>query len=179
MQIDDIKISNEIKEKIVRLHIEPNYERTVVEAIELIKYFRRFGIAFETISKFFVGVGSVISFAAGIYKSKIMSFVSGTVSVVSLVFLQYSTFSIKESKKHTADLNIILKKLNLEGIPVTTQDYDHDNRAIASSNIKFKEEYEEPVYTERPPSPSFSPVENNGNGKNNFFGNILKFIFRN
>lgn len=173
-----IKISNKIKEKIVRLHIEPNYEQTVIESIQLIKYFRRFGIAFETVSKFLVGVGSIVSFAAGIYKSKIMSFVSGTVSVISLVFLQYATFSIKESKRHTAELNVILKNLNLQQIPgVETGAQDYDKNKINQINeINEINDYEDTPYNETPTSLPQDELGGKLNG--NLFSKFLHFIFR-
>jgi hypothetical protein len=64
-------------------------------------------------SKFLVGVGSVLSFASGIYKYNVLSFIAGTTSVLSLVLLQYSSFCYKESKKMTLELNEILKKLHM------------------------------------------------------------------
>lgn len=123
----EFHISNEMKQVILKEFIEPNYKRNVQENIELIKYFRRFGLFFDSISKLFVGVGSVMSFSSGIYKSKSLSFVSGTISVISLVFLQYATFSFKESKKYTAELNNILRKLNIDIIP---EQYDDTNYVL-------------------------------------------------
>lgn len=122
-KFEEIKLSSWFKKKVFEEYILPNYESTIQESLNLIKYFKRFGVAFETVSKFLVGVGSILSFSAGIYKNSTLSFVSGTVSVISLVFLQYSTFSIKESKKYTAELNNVLKKFNMETIPQPIQDF--------------------------------------------------------
>ncbi|NBU53725.1 MAG: hypothetical protein EBS33_05060, partial [Alphaproteobacteria bacterium] len=63
-----------------------------------------------------VGFTSILSFSSGIYDDRILSFVAGTTSVISLVFLQFSSHSYKESKKSTEDLNRILQKLNIEGV---------------------------------------------------------------
>jgi len=130
-KFDEFTISPEMKQEILKLYIEPNYKDTVKESIDLIKYFRRFGIIFESMSKLLVGMGSVLSFSSGIYKNRTLSFVSGTVSVVSLVFLQYASFSLKESKKHTIDLNNILKKLHIQQVPEkmseTLREGEHNN----------------------------------------------------
>ena len=78
----------------------------------------RTGIAFETISKIMVAFGSIISFSAGVYEDQTLSFVSGSISCLSLAFLQFSSFSYKENKKQSEELNVLLKKLGLETIPV-------------------------------------------------------------
>ena len=70
--------------------------------------------------------GSLILFSSGIYKYQIMSFLAGTTAVLSLVLLQYASFSYRESKKLSIELNDILKKLNIITLNV-------DNGSIADS----------------------------------------------
>jgi len=82
------------------------------------KKFKNYGLVFESLSKLFLGMSSVVSFSSGIYKYQVLSFLAGTSSVVSLVLLQYSSFSYRESKKLSMELNEILKKLNITTINV-------------------------------------------------------------
>jgi len=111
-------ISDSLKNDIVVTLIEPSYKADIIQFIKLRKKFKNYGLTFETLSKFFVGVGSIMSFAAGIYKIDIMSFLAGTTSVVSLVFLQYASFSYRESKKMSIELNNILRKLNISTLNI-------------------------------------------------------------
>jgi membrane protein DedA with SNARE-associated domain len=106
-------ISENLKNDILVNLIEPSYKTDVIQNLKLRKRFKRYGILFETLSKFFVGVSSVMSFSSGIYKYQILSFLAGTSSVISLVLLQYASFSYRESKKLGVELNEILKKLNI------------------------------------------------------------------
>ena len=114
----NFEISENLKNDILVTLIEPSYKSEITYNLKLRKKFKNYGIMFETLSKLFVGVGSVMSFAAGIYKYEIMSFLAGTTSVVSLVLLQYASFSYKESKKISLELNSILKKLNISTINI-------------------------------------------------------------
>ncbi len=107
------EISDTLKSEILITMIEPNFKSDITRNLKLRKRFKGFGIYFETMSKFLVGVGSVLSFASGIYKYNVLSFVAGTTSVLSLVLLQYSSFCYKESKKMTLELNEILRKLHI------------------------------------------------------------------
>ena len=116
-------ISNEIKQDILLNLIEPNIKNEISTNIKLKKIFKKTGLTFETLSKFFVGVSSVLSFSTGIYKSGLLTFFAGTSSVVSLVLLQYSSYAYRESKKNTIEINNLLSKLNIENIVETkTQD---------------------------------------------------------
>jgi hypothetical protein len=112
------EISDCLKNDILVTMIEPNFKSDITRNLKLRKKFKACGICFETTSKFLVGVGSVLSFASGIYKYDILSFIAGTTSVLSLVMLQYSSFCYKESKKMTLELNEILKKLHMPTINI-------------------------------------------------------------
>jgi len=112
------EISDNLKNDILITMIEPNFKSDITRNLKLRKRFKGCGICFETTSKFLVGVGSVLSFASGIYKYNVLSFISGTTSVLSLVLLQYSSFCYKESKKMTLELNEILRKLHIPTMAV-------------------------------------------------------------
>jgi len=114
----NFEISENLKNDILLNLVEPQYKKDVIQYLRLRKKFKAYGLCFETLSKFFVGVSSVLSFASGIYKYEIMTFLSGTTSVVSLVMLQYASFSYRESKKISIELNEILKKLNISPLNI-------------------------------------------------------------
>ena len=91
-----IEISNDLKNDILQNYIEPQYKNEIILNISLRKKFKKYALCFETLSKFFVGVSSILSFASGIYKYEAMTFLAGTTSVISLVMLQYASFSYRE-----------------------------------------------------------------------------------
>ena len=109
----NIDISDNLRNDILLNLVEPQYKNDIIRNLKLRKKFRKYGLIFETLSKFFVGMSSIVSFSSGIYKYQILAFIAGTSSVVSLVLLQYSSFSYRESKKLSFELNEILKKLNI------------------------------------------------------------------
>ena len=106
-------ISDNLKNDILITLVEPQYKSDITRNLMLRKKFKNYALCFETLSKFFVGVTSVMSFASGIYRYEVMSFLAGTSSIVSLVMLQYASFSHREYKKITIELNDMLKKLDI------------------------------------------------------------------
>jgi hypothetical protein len=108
---------DDFKQHITTELIQPNYINEISTFINGRTKWRSTAMAFETISKLLIGAGSVLSFAAGVYQSTNISFTAGTISTISVLCLQFSTFCKKESKKSTDNLNTILKKLNLDTLP--------------------------------------------------------------
>ena len=132
-------ISDNVKQDILVNLIEPSYRNDVRTNLKLKNNFKKLGLWFETFSKFFVGVASVTSFASGIYKLQILSFLSGTASVVSLILLQYSSYSYRESKKITVEINDILSKLNItplnDGLSI---EYNSEQGSLDPGSPKVK-----------------------------------------
>jgi hypothetical protein len=126
-----IKVSDETRNEIFK-QVEQNYKDDVNEMIYGKKCWRQTGITFETISKITVAIGGVLSFSSGYFNSNVLSFISGSISVVSLALLQFGSFGFKQSKKRANDLNILLKKLDLDTVPVI----DDDPEALTSGNNK-------------------------------------------
>jgi len=126
-------ISQSVKTDILINIVEPSYKTDIKRNFKLKKIFRNLGLTFESLSKFFVGVTSIISFASGIYRIEVLSFVAGTTSVVSLVLLQYSSYSYRESKKITSEINEFLKKLNIETILEQPDNSNSDNTSDQGS----------------------------------------------
>ena len=114
------EISDNLKNDILVNLVEPQYKSEIIQNLKLRKRFKTSGLCFENLSKFYVGLRSVMSFDSGIYKYEIMTFLAGTTSVVSLVMLQYASFSYRESKKMGIELNEVLKKLNITQLNLDT-----------------------------------------------------------
>ena len=115
---DKIEISDETRIYIIDKLVEPYYKNIIKNTIDGRLCWRKTGITFETVSKIMVAFGSILSFSAGFYHDETLSFISGSISCLSLAFLQLSSFSYKENKKQSEELNILLKKLKLDTIPV-------------------------------------------------------------
>jgi hypothetical protein len=94
MASDKFKVSDSVKIDIVRNIIEPSYIEDIKSNINLKNYWKKSGITFETLSKVFVGVSSIVSFSSGIYDIPLLSFLAGSTSVISLVLLQYASQGI-------------------------------------------------------------------------------------
>ena len=127
----NFEVSEQLKNDILVNLVEPQYKNDIICNLKLRRKFKNYGLCFETLSKLFLGMSSVVSFASGIYKYQILSFLAGTSSVVSLVLLQYSSFSYRESKKISIELNEILKKLN-----ITTLNIDNLSNADSMENLE-------------------------------------------
>ncbi len=143
--VHTIKVSEETKKEIFN-HVEDSYKKDVNEMILGKTCWRRTGITFETLSKILVAIGGVLSFSSGYFDSKVLSFISGSISVVSLALLQFSSFGFKQAKKKANDLNILLKKLDLDTIPVI----DGDLEGLINGNNKTidnKDNLNNDIYT--------------------------------
>lgn len=107
----------DFKEHIVNNIIKPGYKKEIEDYSYNRVMWKKRGMKFETTSKIFIGFGSIASFAAGVYGYQTLSFVSGAISTISLVFLQYANFSYKESKKCHVDLNNLLENIGIKKLP--------------------------------------------------------------
>ena len=119
---EKIEISDETRKTIIDNLVQPYYVSTVTNTIDGKICWRKTGITFETVSKVMVALGSILSFSAGYYHDDTLSFISGSVSCLSLACLQFSSFAYKENKKQGDELNIILKKLKLDTVPALARD---------------------------------------------------------
>ena len=115
------EIGDELKEVILKQLIEPSYYGDVNETIKGRKCWRVSGHVFESMSKILLAASGVISFAAGVYDDKMLSFVAGTLSTISLATFQFSLYSFKQHKKNSMELNLLLEKINIETVPIFDQ----------------------------------------------------------
>ena len=146
---DNLKISDDTRVYIIDELIEPYYKNVVKNTLSARQCWRKTGIAFETISKIMVAFGSIISFSAGVYDDPTLSFVSGSISCLSLAFLQFSSFSYKENKKQSEELNVLLKKLGLETIPVLERSAVPQDKPTTGKQLHTEQQ----LHTQPPPPP--------------------------
>jgi hypothetical protein len=128
----NLQVSDEIKDIIVRNHVEPNYIRDIDDLFAGKRNWKKVGQSFETASKALVAIGGIISFAAGFFNEYYLSFIAGAISTISLATLQFSSFGYKESKKQSIELNTNLKRLKIEEVPVN--DRNTDETMVARSS---------------------------------------------
>jgi len=112
-----MSVSNDVKLDIMNDLVEPCYYIDVKNLISECKFWRQIGDIFTTTSKICVGGTSILSFASGIYKYDTLIFIAGTVSVLSLSCMQFSSYAYSESKERTSKLNKILKQLGMDTVP--------------------------------------------------------------
>jgi hypothetical protein len=129
MEENNFKIRDSIKIKIVHDLIEPFYVDDITSMIRGKKYWKSSGQIFETVSKVLVAIGGIMSFSSGYFNDPILSFLAGSISTLSLATLQFSSFAYMENKKQGKDLNVLLKKLDLDIIPVLERRTDYSVQA--------------------------------------------------
>jgi hypothetical protein len=118
MDLPDIRVSEETRKYIAYSLIEPSYKDEISDMITGRKYWKMIGQIFETISKIMVAAGSIVSFSAGYYKNFSLSFIAGSISCLSLALLQFSSFCYIQHKKQSTELNVLLRKLDIDTIPI-------------------------------------------------------------
>ncbi len=126
------KISDDTKIYIVKNIIEPSYRNDINEMINGKKCWRIAGIGFETVSKILVACGGVLSFSSGYFNNTSLSFIAGSVSMISLALLQLSSFSYTQHKKQGDNLNVLLKSLDLHTVPVLQRNADDIYQKVLS-----------------------------------------------
>jgi hypothetical protein len=76
----------------------------------------------ETLGHILIAAGAIVSFAAGVWDLSYLSYISGGISVASMSLLKFSSYSMKESKERTMQVNKLLTSLGLKEIPDITFD---------------------------------------------------------
>ena len=114
--------------------IQPNYVEEITSFLHGRSSWRKIGMILETCSKIMLGAGSVLSFASSVYTDQRMSFISGTLSTLSLVCLQFSSYSFHESKKSTEHLNVLLKSIEVMPLPEIVDNERHHDSLIRVDN---------------------------------------------
>ena len=124
-----ITVSEIVKQKIMDELVEPCFYKDIKSLMSERTIWRKSGNVFETLSKLFVGAASILSFATG------LNFWSGTSSVLSLVCMQFSSFSHSESKERSNKMNKLLDKLKVENVPdISSQ--NNNLQAYQNNNLQ-------------------------------------------
>lgn len=95
----------------------------------------------EVISKILIGISSITAFAAGSFGNKYLSFVAGCLGVMSLVSLQFSSYSMKESKERNDIVNKLLTHVGLDNMvdiapdPLQVQNLEINHIDQSNQNI--------------------------------------------
>jgi hypothetical protein len=139
------QIGDVLKEQIMKELIEPSYYGDVNETIKGRKCWRVSGHVFESMSKILLATSGVISFAAGVYDDRIMSFIAGTLSTISLATFQFSLYSFKQHKKNSMELNLLLEKINIETVPIFEQ-ADKIGDSPMFRKAEPTDEYDSPMF---------------------------------
>ena len=137
----------DFKDHIVNNIIKPGYKKEIEDYSYNRVMWKKRGMRFETCSKIFIGFGSIASFAAGVYGYQTLSLVSGAISTISLVFLQYANFSYKESKKCHHDLNNLLENIGIKKLPELSSGTQDDNNGVMMKNASVKSPVQGSGYT--------------------------------
>ena len=146
------KIGDLLKEQILKQLVEPSYYTDVNETLRGRKCWRVSGHVFESVSKILLAVSSVLSFAAGVYDDKLLSFIAGTLSTTSLACFQFSLYSMRMHKKNSLELNQLLEKIDIEGVPIFAS--FQEKGAVQQQY----EEYSEPTMRNAPEEDYKRPV---------------------
>lgn len=145
------KVRDHVKEGILHNLIEPSYFSDVKETLQGRKCWRISGHVFESMSKILLAASGVLSFAAGVYDDKILSFTAGTLSTISLATFQFSLYSFKQHKKNTLELNQLLSTLQIQEVPVLDvgKDGGEDDREYGMMGKKAPTKNEEIQYEDQ------------------------------
>lgn len=141
-----ISVSNDVKLDIMNDLVEPCYYIDVKNLIAECKIWRQIGDIFTTTSKVCVGGTSILSFASGIYKNDTLTFIAGTVSVLSLSCMQFSSYAYSESKERTSKLNKLLKQLGMDAIPDISNHQSFQSRESQQQSRRSPQSPLQPLY---------------------------------
>jgi len=70
----------------------------------------------ETLGYLCIGASTIVSFSAGFFNIRILSFIAGGIGVLSGLLLKFSLYSMAQSKERTEEINRILTKLNIDTV---------------------------------------------------------------
>lgn len=115
--ITNMRQNKELLKKINTELIEKTYYNDVKRNLRERCLCKCAGDISEALAHIFAGIGVVLSFSAGFFNLYILSFLAGCFGTIALILLQCSSYSMKESRERTDEVNILLDKLGLSDIP--------------------------------------------------------------
>ena len=150
-----LHVSDEVRHELLTKFIEPFYSRLVQDSLRSRFRWRKVAIAFDTISKILIVVSGITSFLSNSTEvsqttGAQLSVVSGSFSCLSLGTLQLGAFAAKESVRGGRDLNMILRSLKIQTVPMLSRADDSD----LGNTVKDQK----PKHAPDPPPPTTLPT---------------------
>jgi hypothetical protein len=112
---------NEFKKNMIEKYIKPSTEKEI-ESLSIWRYkWERISDWFETLGKIVSGVAAIVAYASGFFESQscnitYLSFVSGTIGILSITIVQIGTYCRKKSKIEESELKRIIKDLSQKNL---------------------------------------------------------------
>lgn len=85
----------------------PNIQKVVESLVKNKTIWQKVSIVTETLSQICSSIATVLSFSSGIYNYTILSFLAGTINIISLLLLLFSNYSDKKYRQCIAELEKI------------------------------------------------------------------------
>lgn len=124
----------DMRDAIFQQIVVPDYRREVAEVVTWRQRWRKIASFSEGIAQCFVGMSTLLAFAAGFFDSKYLSFAAGCCSTVCIVLLRYSTYAENESAERNGILARLLTRIGIAPMPAITADApDEDQRVVLDS----------------------------------------------
>lgn len=115
--IINFRNNKELSKKISKDLLEKTYFNDVKRNLRERCLCKCVGDISEAIAHIFTGVSVVLSFAAGFFDLYILSFLAGCFGTLGIIMLQCSSYSMRESRERTEEINIILERLGISDLP--------------------------------------------------------------
>lgn len=117
---------NKIKQDLV----EKNYYRDIQYNINSKFRWKWAGDFTEALAHLCTALSVILAFSAGFFNYSLLSFIAGCFGTCSFVLLRLSSYSMKESRERTEQVNALLRKIGIDSIPDIVID-----SALTNSNM--------------------------------------------
>lgn len=114
--MDEIELEQIIKLRIdiVKENIIPTIKSELSDHIKWRNIWLKISIICNVIAHIFMGITSILSFVASSNDNKTISFVAGSIGVVTFVFMSYSQYANVQHQTKTKNINRYMSLLNLK-----------------------------------------------------------------
>ena len=117
-ELDNISKSNifpkEFKQDIVNDLLLPYYKQDILQTINSRNRWSYVSNVCLTISTILIGTSSIFSFSSTSYPNYGLSFIGGSLGVISLVLKEFSSYANKKDHKETLQVNNILSSIGID-----------------------------------------------------------------
>ena len=113
VSLRDIKID-------VMHEVQDDFKKTVHYLLKSRKKWRKIENYSETIAHILMLFGTIMTFSAGIFDNKILSFIAGGILSLSAALLKLAAYCHAECLERNSILNEHLTRINMKSIPLNT-----------------------------------------------------------